>query len=298
MRKGGLEPPCLSAPPPQDGVSANFTTSARVGILAEYNKCALAIRRGHGIRSAQLKVRCEVGKGAELNEALWWHRPPEIIVLEHPGVGVVHVNGVQTRSKRGIDIGPRTVADHPRSLGSERVSHDDLAVGIGVLFGRDLDSGEMHVNSGAVELSLLFLRISFRDQDETMPLGEEVECFRDARQQLDRMIGYGLRKAGDALPLFDRRRLFRELGKAVDERTLKAGHAVSVCRDGCVFTAVQYLAHLGWGVPMMIEISDKAGDRALEIDVVFPQRIVGVDQQGLRREGSGAKHLPKSSHGP
>ena len=29
VRKGGLEPPCLSAPPPQDGVSANFTTSAR-----------------------------------------------------------------------------------------------------------------------------------------------------------------------------------------------------------------------------------------------------------------------------
>ena len=28
MRKRGLEPLCLSAPPPQDGVSANFTTSA------------------------------------------------------------------------------------------------------------------------------------------------------------------------------------------------------------------------------------------------------------------------------
>src|SRR6185312_13857213 len=28
VRKGGLEPPCLSAPPPQDGVSANFTTTA------------------------------------------------------------------------------------------------------------------------------------------------------------------------------------------------------------------------------------------------------------------------------
>src|SRR5258707_14496522 len=28
VRKGGLEPPCLSAPPPQDGVSANSTTSA------------------------------------------------------------------------------------------------------------------------------------------------------------------------------------------------------------------------------------------------------------------------------
>jgi len=28
VRKRGLEPLCLSAPPPQDGVSANFTTSA------------------------------------------------------------------------------------------------------------------------------------------------------------------------------------------------------------------------------------------------------------------------------
>src|SRR5262249_8733057 len=35
VRKGGLEPPCLSAPPPQDGVSANFTTSARWALRAE-----------------------------------------------------------------------------------------------------------------------------------------------------------------------------------------------------------------------------------------------------------------------
>jgi hypothetical protein len=30
VRKAGLEPACLSAPPPQDGVSANSTTSARL----------------------------------------------------------------------------------------------------------------------------------------------------------------------------------------------------------------------------------------------------------------------------
>ena len=29
VRKGGFEPPRLSAPPPQDGVSASSTTSAR-----------------------------------------------------------------------------------------------------------------------------------------------------------------------------------------------------------------------------------------------------------------------------
>ena len=36
VRKGGLEPPCLSAPPPQDGVSANFTTSAHWWRKADY----------------------------------------------------------------------------------------------------------------------------------------------------------------------------------------------------------------------------------------------------------------------
>jgi hypothetical protein len=34
VRKGGLEPPRLSAPPPQDGVSANSTTSARCNYRA------------------------------------------------------------------------------------------------------------------------------------------------------------------------------------------------------------------------------------------------------------------------
>src|SRR3954466_2816397 len=35
VRKGGFEPPRLSAPPPQDGVSANSTTSARRNILTQ-----------------------------------------------------------------------------------------------------------------------------------------------------------------------------------------------------------------------------------------------------------------------
>jgi len=42
VRKGGLEPPCLSAPPPQDGVSANSTTSAGCAKIVQrqghYNK--------------------------------------------------------------------------------------------------------------------------------------------------------------------------------------------------------------------------------------------------------------------
>jgi hypothetical protein len=33
VRKGGFEPPRLSAPPPQDGVSASSTTSAKINDL-------------------------------------------------------------------------------------------------------------------------------------------------------------------------------------------------------------------------------------------------------------------------
>lgn len=42
--RGDLNPHAFWAPPPQDGVSANFTTSARVGIHAEYNKSSRTLR--------------------------------------------------------------------------------------------------------------------------------------------------------------------------------------------------------------------------------------------------------------
>ena len=45
VRKGGLEPPCLTAPPPQDGVSANSTTSA-FWKLPVLNSLAMASREG------------------------------------------------------------------------------------------------------------------------------------------------------------------------------------------------------------------------------------------------------------
>ena len=49
-----------------------------------------------------------------------------------------------------------------------------------------------------------------------MSLGEGGKCFGDAGEQLDRLIGDRLREAGDALPLFRRRRSFREFGEAVE----------------------------------------------------------------------------------
>jgi hypothetical protein len=248
-------------------MSANFTTSARLEVLS---------------------------KGGEMvqpDKALWRRGMCKLIMLEHPGVGMVHVDRVKTGGKRGIDVGARTIADHPGAFWSECMALDDLAIRIGVLLGGDFNGGEVHMNPGAVEFLLLLLRISFGDQDQTMPLGEGGECFGHAREQLDCLIDDRLREAGDALPLFTGGRRFREFGEAVEQGTLEAGHAVSVRSYGRVLAAVQYLPNLGGCVSVMIEIADESGDGAFEIDVVFPQRVVGIDQQGLGREGCRAKHL-------
>ena len=44
VRKGGFEPPRLSAPPPQDGVSASSTTSAEGRTLTAKQQLIIAKR--------------------------------------------------------------------------------------------------------------------------------------------------------------------------------------------------------------------------------------------------------------
>ena len=44
---------------------------------------------------------------------------------------------------------------------------------------------------------------------------------------------------------------------------------------------VKMAADLFGGVDPVIKVGDEAGDGALEVDVVFPEGVVGVDEQGL-----------------
>jgi hypothetical protein len=41
---------------------------------------------------------------------------------------------------------------------------------------------------------------------------------------------------------------------------------------------------------VMIQERNKAGDRSFEVDVVFPQGVIGVDEQGLRVGWGIARH--------
>jgi hypothetical protein len=60
---------------------------------------------------------------------------------------------------------------------------------------------------------------------------------------------------------------------------------------------VQSLAHLGGRVLVVVQIADEGGDGALEVDVVFPQRIVGVDEQRLAWKKMGHEFMVANRNG-
>ncbi len=58
---------------------------------------------------------------------------------------------------------------------------------------------------------------------------------------------------------------------------------VSMADDAFALDVIENLADLGRCALAVIEKRNKVGDGALEVDVVFPERVIGVNQQRLRR---------------
>jgi hypothetical protein len=54
-----------------------------------------------------------------------------------------------------------------------------------------------------------------------------------------------------------------------------------VGENGSVLDTVEVAADLFGGADAVIQVGDEAGDGSLEVDVVLPERVVGVDEQGL-----------------
>jgi hypothetical protein len=100
-------------------------------------------------------------------------------------------------------------------------------------------------------------------------------------EEFDLLFGDGLGEAFDPAMLLVAKWGVGELLEAGDEGAAEAVQAVAVGEDGGVLDAVEVAADLFGGVDAVIEVGDEAGNGALEVDVVLPEGIVSVDEQGL-----------------
>jgi len=228
-----------------------------------------------------LEQVAELGEGVQFEQVLTLRRGCNVRVLQNPGAGMKEKDGVQAGGQGRVDVALRAVADHPTGVGREFVALENFAIGGRVLFCNDFDGGEVAGESGAGQLVGLFRLIALGHEDETVAGGQFGESFFHAGEQLDLLFLDRAGKAENALGLFFRDRRGAETLKTRNQGPGKAGQAVAMGQNGFALHGVEGLAHFGRRVLVVVQVADERGDGALEVDVVFPQRIVGVNEQGL-----------------
>src|SRR4051812_30967625 len=117
-----------------------------------------------------------------------------------------------------------------------------------------------------------------------MDAGEMREGLRHARTNLYRMLRNCVRETVNSLVQSGRERLDSELFESQHQGMREAVQSVAEATDAVALDVVQDLTHLLGGELLMIQEGDEICDRSLEINVVLPQSIVGVDKKGLWRE--------------
>ena len=123
--------------------------------------------------------------------------------------------------------------------------------------------------------------VALGHEDEPVPCAQLGQGFGYAREKLNLLLGDGAGEAFNALTLFVSHGRRAEPLEAVYQGACKARQAVAVREDGLPLNGVQRLAHIGGRVLVVIKVADECGDCALEVNIVLPQRIVGVNEQRL-----------------
>ncbi len=95
------------------------------------------------------------------------------------------------------------------------------------------------------------------------------------------MIGDGVREAVDLCVELRRDGFDAQTLEGIDQGVCEAVQAVSVFHNAIALHVIEHFAHLLGRELVMIQERDEARDGALEIDVVLPQRVVGVDEESL-----------------
>src|SRR5438309_12018428 len=111
-----------------------------------------------------------------------------------------------------------------------------------------------------------------------MPFRQVIQRVWHAGNDLDRMFGNGMGETVYRLVQRWCERLGRQLLESPNQGVSEAVQAISVRDDAFAFNFVQNPANLLGRIFMMIQKRNEAVDRALEINVVYPDCVVGVVQ--------------------
>lgn len=221
-------------------------------------------------RPLNLKVDRKIGEPRQFEKVATGRRMVDVFALERPRKVVWNENGIESGGEGRIDVGLRTIADHPRRAGLAGVMGREAAIGGVVLFRENFDSREVRGKAGATKLVCLLGVVALGDKNEPMTRGKIGQSFGHMRKKFDLLIGDGLGEAGDAIVLLRCDGPIGELLETGDEGAAEAMQTVAMGHDIGSFNAVETLADLLGVVDMMIEIGDEGGDGLLEVDVVLP----------------------------
>src|ERR1035441_7082417 len=97
------------------------------------------------------------------------------------------------------------------------------------------------------------------------------------------MFGDLVGNAADGFVQLRSYRLDRKSLEADHQSIGEAVHAIAMLPDVLALDVVEYVANFVGGVLMMIQEGNEVGDRPLEVDIVLPERVIGIDEQILAR---------------
>src|SRR5260370_4880520 len=202
-------------------------------------------------------------------------------VFQSRGVLVGDVDGVETDLHRWIDVAARAVADHPPVGLHNFVFANESAIRFRVFFRNDFYKFKKSLQSRPLDFRGLFRGFALRKQNQPVSLGEIREGFRHAIQNFR---GRPLQIDDAAMNQRERLafgHLVRQLSVRLFQRAPKAAHSITVLPDILAFRFIQDVADVREGVAVRLDYADKTLDQLLEEYVVFPERVVRINQQGM-----------------
>ena len=206
-------------------------------------------------------------------------------VLHVPGVLMRDVDSVEADAEGGIDVAARGIADHPAVGFDDFVFRDEAGVRDGIFFVDDFDGLEESLQAGALDFGGLLGGFAFGEKNEAMAFGKVGERFGDAVENFRRRaleVDDAIVNLGQRFALGE---MLGELHVGFFERTAEAPDAVTVLADIFAFGFVEDVANVSASETTGFDESDEVFDEVLEENIVFPEGVVGVDEESVAAHG-------------